>query len=117
MANQAINRIILPNGDICVIIGVPYGVCSTAAATQEKEITINNIPKLFEGLSVRVKFTNAQTYNGTPTLNLNSLGAKTIKRNGNKNANQNEWGVGEVLDMVYDGTSWIIVNGGSLKVG
>lgn len=94
-----------------------YGVCPTAAATQAKSAAISGITELYSGLSVRINFTYAQTYNGTPTLNINSLGAKTIKRNANKNAARYEWAAGEVLDLVYDGSSWIIVNGGSLKIG
>lgn len=94
-----------------------YGTCGTAADTQAKTASISGITELYEGLSVRLNFTYAQTYNGAPTLNLNSLGAKTIKRNANTNAGQNEWAAGEVLDLVYNGTSWILVNGGSLKIG
>ena len=94
-----------------------YGSCSTAASTQAKAVTISGITELYEGLSVRIKFANAQSYNGAPQLSLNSLGAKTIKRNANTSAAKNEWVSGEVLDLVYDGTNWIIVNGGGLKFG
>ena len=85
-----------------------YGVCSTAAATQAKVVSITGITALVSGLSIKVKFTNAQTYNGTPTLNLNSLGAKSIMRNGTTGAARYQWQAGEVLDLVYDGTNWII---------
>lgn len=85
-----------------------YGVCSTAAATQAKVVSIAGITALVSGLSIKVKFTNAQTYNGTPTLNLNSLGAKSIMRNGTTGAARYQWQAGEVLDLVYDGTNWII---------
>ena len=85
-----------------------YGVCSTAAATQAKVVSIAGITALVSGLSIKVKFTNAQTYNGTPTLNLNSLGAKSIMRNGTTGAACYQWQAGEVLDLVYDGTNWII---------
>ena len=83
--------------------------------SKAKAVTISGIATLREGLSIRVKFNNTQNYNGTPTLNLNSLGAKSIYRNGVTPAARYEWDAGEVLDLVYDGTNWIIVNGGSLK--
>lgn len=91
---------------------VHYGECSTAAATQAKAVTVNGVTALTAGVSVRIKFTNAQTYNGAPTLNVNGLGAKNIRRNGTTNAARYEWRAGEVLDLVYDGTAWIIADGG-----
>ena len=87
-----------------------YGTCSTAAATQTKEVSITGITELATGLSIRVKFSNGQTYNGTPTLKVNSLTAKNIVRNGSTGAARYQWQAGEVLDLVYDGTSWVIVN-------
>lgn len=94
------------------LTGVFYGVCSTAAATQDKEVTISGITALETGLNIRVRFSSGQSYNGTPTLNLNSLGAKNIARYGSTGATQYEWSSGEVLDLVYDGTNWIVVNEG-----
>lgn len=89
-----------------------YGVCDTAAATAAKVVTVAGITELHEGLAIRVKFTNAQTHNGAPTLNVNSLGAKNIRRNGTTNAARYEWLAGEVVDLVYDGTAWLIADGG-----
>lgn len=91
---------------------VHYGECSTAAATAAKTVTVNGVTALTAGVSVRIKFTNAQTYNGAPTLNVNGLGAKNIRRNGTTNAARYEWLAGEVLDLVYDGAAWQIVDGG-----
>lgn len=91
--------------------GINYGVCGTTAATQTKTVTINGINSLSEGLSIRVKFSNAQSYSGQPKLNLNSLGAVNIVRNGTTAAAQYEWNAGEVLDFVYDGTNWVIADG------
>ena len=92
--------------------GMYYGVCSTAAATAAKVVTISGITALTEGLSIRVNFSNGQTYNGAPTLNVNGLGAKNIKRYGTTNAARYEWIAGEVIDLVYDGTYWLMVDGG-----
>lgn len=88
-----------------------YGTCSTAAATQAKEATVASTFALTTGVSVRIKFTNAQTYNGQPTLNVNSTGAKGIVRNGTTAANQYYWAAGEVVDLTYDGTNWVRENG------
>lgn len=109
---ETIRTITAINGVTYNIHGVLYGECSTAAATAAKVVTISGITELVEGLSIRVKFTNAQTYNGAPTLNLNSLGAKNIRRNGTTNAARYEWLAGEALDFVYDGVAWLMIDGG-----
>lgn len=89
-----------------------YGVCDTAADTQAKTVTIQDFPTtLTTGLSVRVKFTNSQNYNGAPTLQINSTGAKTVQYKDGTNALQYEWIAGTVIDFVYNGTYWVMVNG------
>jgi hypothetical protein len=90
---------------------VHYGTCSTGASTQKKVVTISEITSLTAGTSIRVKFTNAQSYNGAPTLQLNSFDAKSIMRNGETAAARYEWVAGEIVDFVYDGTYWLIANG------
>lgn len=93
--------------------GVYYCTCSTAASTQKKTVTISGITALYDGLKIRVRFTNEQSYNGVPTLDLNSLGAWPINRDSTGMAGQYEWTGGEVLDLVYDSTlqRWVIVGG------
>ena len=58
-----------------------YGTCETAAATVQKEITINSITELTTGLTIFVKFTYANTAT-SPTLKLNNFDVKYIKRYG-----------------------------------
>lgn len=90
-----------------------YGTCSTAAATQAKVVTCPTFTSanLVAGTVINVTFTNAQTYNGAPTLNVNSTGAKNIRRNSGNNAARYEWYTGETVQFMYDGTYWIMVNG------
>ncbi|MDO4990846.1 MAG: hypothetical protein Q4E45_10120, partial [Eubacteriales bacterium] len=97
-----------PKGDP----GLFYGVCSTADTMQIKSVSVSGITSLETGLCVRVLFQNRQNYNGVPKLNVNSLGAKDIKRLAGTNAARYEWQAGEVLDLVFDGTCWVIVDGG-----
>ncbi len=92
-------------------ISIFYGACSTAAATQQKAVTITNFPTtLTAGLSVRIKFTNAQSYNGQPTLKINSLDAKNIVLYGTTAGVRYMWRAGEVMDFLYDGTNFVAVN-------
>lgn len=88
-----------------------YGTCSTAAGTQAKVVTCVGFT-LLTGVNIRVKFTNAQDYNGAPTLNVNGTGAISVKSNGTTNASRYYWKAGEIVSFTYDGTNWLIVDGG-----
>ena len=81
-----------------------YGTCATSAATQAKTVTITGLTELKTGDVFIITFTYSHTYNGTPTLNINSLGAHDIHRLTATNAARYEWCTGETLTMVYDGT-------------
>ena len=90
-----------------------YGRCSTAAATQIKEVTISGFPAtLTEGLSVRIRFGYGQGYNGQPKLKINGGTAVGIVYRGSAGVAQYMWNAGEVVDMVYDGTYWMLADGG-----
>lgn len=88
-----------------------YGTSSTAAATQEKAATVSANFQLVTGVSVRILFTTSQTYNGQPTLNVNSTGAKPIVQQGTSAAVRYYWYANSVHDFVYDGTSWVMIGG------
>lgn len=87
-----------------------YGTSSTGASTQEKVVSCTGFV-LTEGVSIRVKFTNSQSYNGNPTLNVNGTGALSVKAYGTTNAGRYYWRAGEVVSFTYDGTNWIIEDG------
>ena len=91
-----------------------YGVCSTAAATAAKTVTITGISELTTGLTIYVKFTNANSAS-SPTLNLNELGAKGIMQYGSTaaggTASTSGWQAGQVVPLIYDGTAWQFVKG------
>lgn len=93
------------------VVGLPYGVCSTAAGTAAKTVTTTSAKfSLATGAIVAVKFTNANT-NAAPTLNINSTGAKSIKRAGttaiSTSVTNPAWVAGAVVIFIYDGTNWI----------
>ena len=104
----AINAAAMTNiGQGIEIAEHPYGVCSTAAATAAKTVTIDfsGTLSLFTGLTVRVKFSNGNTA-ASPTLNVNSTGAKSIVY-GNSFAAGSGWTAGAILELTYDGTNWV----------
>lgn len=91
----------------------PYGVCSTGSSTAAKTVTIDysGTLTLFAGLSIRVKFTYQNSANN-PTLNVNGTGAIPIMYRGTVSAKY-DWGAGEVVSLMYDGTNWLVENGSS----
>lgn len=88
--------------------GVPYATCSTAAATAAKVAACTGFT-LETGAAVLVKFT---TYNtaASPTLNVNSTGAKAMVTSGTTALTTYQWKANQVLLCVYDGTSWQVVD-------
>ena len=89
-----------------------YGTCSTAKATAAKVVDCSNYV-LATGAVIYVKFTNANEYNGTATLNVNGTGAKDIARVGTTKTTRYYWSAGEVVGFVYDGTNYIIIERGT----
>ena len=59
---------------------------------------------------VYLKFTNANT--GAATINLNGLGAKSIKKSGTAALVAGDISAGQILCLVYDGTNFQVVGGG-----
>ena len=99
--------------------GVTYfGQCTTNASTQAKTVSINGIISfdLRNGTRIVVKFTNGQSYNGVPTLNVNSTGAKNIKLRDGDSAGKYEWDAGAIIGFVYYNGYWIIENGDHASV-
>ena len=89
-------------------LGVHYGTCSTAAGTAQKEVTIDGVTELSAGVTVAVKFTNANSI-ANPTLKVNSLDAKAIKRYGTtapSTSAASSWNAGSIVTFTYDGSYW-----------
>ena len=88
-----------------------YGVCDTDAATAEKIVTVDGNFTLYTGVTVAIKFVNANSASVAPALNVNGTGSKAIARYGETYASTGTsttgWRAGAVQIFVYDGTSWI----------
>ena len=87
-----------------------FGTCSTAAGTAAKAVNITTGTfNLEAGARVSVKFSNANTAN-TPTLNVNSKGAKNIFHKGAQiTSGGNKALLAGVVDFIYDGTQWHLI--------
>ena len=87
-----------------------YGKCDTQAGTAAKTVSLSNFDKLLDGVTIKIKFTYANTVN-SPTLNINSTGAKAIqKASGSPVAAADSWKAGQVVSFTYDNTAgaWIM---------
>lgn len=87
-----------------------YGTCSTAAATAAKTASVTGLTALTTGATIHIKFTYGNT-KASPTLNVNSLGAKAIVKWGTTAAGADvntSWSDGAVVTFTYDGTSWVM---------
>ena len=128
------NNVVVTNaGGSLKTAGITYGnmmsasnagaLCSTAKGTQAKTVTLTGFT-LYSGVTVKVMFTNGNSASA-PTLNVNNTGAKAIKvvRAGEKIVPVNHtgywrgasttssemWQPYTILEMMYDGTDWVIV--------
>lgn len=89
------------------IFTLPYGTCATAQGTAAKVVTATNFV-LEPGARIAVKFTYANTV-ASPTLNVNSTGAKAIYWHGAALASDQYWQAGAVLDFIYNGAQWELI--------
>ena len=85
-----------------------YATSSTAAGTAAKTASCTGFV-LEPGAAVDVRFTNENTA-ASPTLDVNSTGAKAIYANNSTTAANVSWVAGETVHFVYDGTYWRMAN-------
>lgn len=100
------NKAYVDNGDLKSIVQI--GTCSTAAATAEKVVTLSGFV-LATGTTIQVTFTNANTAT-TPTLNVNSTGAKAIYNEAGtavSSTNPAYFPTGSTVEFIYNGTNWV----------
>ena len=99
----------IKNGNNIYPFSLPYGVCSTAANTVAKTVTVENF-SLETGATIIVKFTYANSAS-SPTLNVNNTGAKPIYQYGTTTASTGTtttgWVAGAVQMFTYDGAGWV----------
>lgn len=90
--------------------GICYGLCETESTVNAKMVTCGTFSELTTGRSIRVKFAYANSAL-RPTMNVNGTGAASIMRYGNTSDVDYMWRDGSVIDFVYDGQYWVMVDG------
>lgn len=93
-----------------------YGTCPTGASTRVKVVTTSSNYELTTGTILIVKFTGAETYNASSTnpvqLKVNGGTAVNVVNVGTTYTVRYHWVAGETVAFVYDGTNYVILDGG-----
>lgn len=105
MAN-VINSLKYNNGN-AFIFALPFGSCTVGGNVQKKDITIDGISVIEEGLMIAVKFSNANTA-ASPTLSINSSTASPIYYKGSA-IPTNAISAGATYQFIYNGTQWELI--------
>lgn len=87
------------------------GTCSTAAGTAAKVVSCSDTDfEMTNGTTITIKFSTASTA-ASPTLNVNTKGAKAIYFDGAEVSSSNifRWQAGSVITFQYDGTHWVVI--------
>ena len=108
--------------------GPPYAECTTQGNVAAKTVSISNF-RLVIGARIVVKFNSSHTSKEGATLNVSNTGAKPIIKFGARAFFDNDvasyapitssksWSVFESLELVYDGTNWVIVGSSGYTSG
>jgi len=98
------DKLAIDHTDESISIDFPSG---TASGTDTYTVTITGIEAYITLLPVAVLFTNANT--GSSTINVNSLGAKTLKKAVSTNLTAGDILAGEIKLLIYDGTNFQVI--------
>lgn len=89
------------------------GYAADAGSTDTYAITLSPVPAAYTaGMAVRFKANTLNT--GAATLNVNALGAKTIKKNFNADLVTGDILAGQFIEVIYDGTNFQLLSPSSL---
>ena len=108
--------------------GPPYAECTTQGNVAAKTVSISNF-RLVIGARIVVKFNSSHTSKEGATLNVSNTGAKPIIKFGARAffdidvasyapiTSSKSWSAFESLELVYDGTNWVIVGSSGYTSG
>jgi hypothetical protein len=96
-----------PSGSAVFAISNPADICVSASGSQTTYTCTSTSVSTSLVTGMRVLWVPDQTNSGTtPTLNINTLGAKTIVHQNGTALVVGEFTVGAPVDLYYDGTNW-----------
>ena len=96
--------------DLTVIQNAQYVYDEDAQASDAYEITLDPAPASYvEGQIFRFKANTANT--GASSLNVNGLGAVTLKKKHDQDTETGDIEDGSIVEVIYDGTNFQILSG------
>lgn len=95
---------IRPKGTGTVAVDSPLNYAADGGSTDTYAVTIKGIASLTTGLMVNFKANTANT--GAATLNVNSLGAITIKKLRDQDLATGDIEANQIVTLMYDGTNF-----------
>lgn len=99
----------IQNGDY-IWLGTTGGTATAQTASATPAITAYKAGQKFRAL-IGAGLSSTGSTPTAHTINLNSLGAKNIKHNGDGgNPTFGSWVAGRIIELLYDGTNFIIIN-------
>ena len=101
---------IYKEGHVHPIGSMLFGICTTAGNVQDKTITLEDFDAMQEGITVHVKFLNANTA-PNPTLAINTLPAYPVFSDGVNYIGPTagtSWAANSVVSLTFDGTAWYV---------
>ena len=87
--------------------GVFYITSANGSSSSAITASLNDLTSYYEGLKVVLYYNLANTSSTTPTLNINSLGAKTIRRTSSTDLEEGLKS-GGMYHLVYDGRYFVL---------
>ena len=99
-------------GKVSQIQNSSYSTLSSVAGTNTITASLTPAPAAYAN-NQRFMFIAANTNTGAVTININSLGAKAIKKLGTQALVSGEIVAGRFIEIIYDGTNFQLVGGAS----
>ena len=84
-----------------------FGISASTASSSVKDVVCSDFNSFTNGTVINVCFSYANTYTSSPTLNVNSKGAKAIMVETNASL---KWPAGCMKTFVYYNNYWYLTN-------
>jgi len=96
------------DGDF-IWLGTTGGTATAQTATATPAITAYKAGQKFR-MKIGSGLGSTGTVRTSHTININSIGAKNIKRASGNNPTIGDWVAGAIMEVIYDGTDFIVTN-------
>lgn len=113
-----LGKLQIDNGDVVILGSMLYGICNSNAEDETKNVVMSAFDSLDTGITIHVRFINANTNSEYITLRVNNTPAKTILNPSGKLT----WNANSIISFTYDAAcddgygAWIMNSSGNVAV-